>query len=102
MGICVLSSRPKYQLLKISQIVCPVVSNLYSASTRDKRRVRGKSKNISNRSQGYLALSEPRFPSTVSLGYSNTPENRDSNLKSHLTVMLEDINKQMVPRNKLE
>jgi hypothetical protein len=41
----------------------------------------GKGKNISNRTQGYLASSEPNSPSTVSPGYLNTPEKQDSGLK---------------------
>jgi hypothetical protein len=51
--------------------------------------VRDKGKNISNRKQGYLASSEPNSPTTVSPGYSNSPEKQDSDLKSHLTIMIE-------------
>jgi hypothetical protein len=43
----------------------------------------GKPKNISNRNQGYLASSEPSFPTTASPEYINTPEKQDSGLKSH-------------------
>ena len=43
----------------------------------------GKHKNLSNRSQGYLASPEPCSP--------NTPEKQDSDLKSHLMMMIEDI-----------
>ena len=53
--------------------------------------VGGKHKNISNRNQGYLALSEPSSPTTVSLGYPNTPEKQDTDLKSHLMIMIEDF-----------
>jgi hypothetical protein len=56
---------------------------------------RGKGKNISNRNQGYLALSETSFPNTVSPGYSNTPKkekkNQGSDLKSHLMMIIEDF-----------
>ena len=51
-------------------------------------------KNISNRNQGYLASSEPN--STIaSSGYTNTPEKQDSDLKSLLMMMIEDIKKDM-------
>ena len=55
--------------------------------------VRGKGKNISNRNQGYLASSEPSSPTTASPGYPNTPEKQDSDLKSHLMMMIEDFKK---------
>ena len=53
--------------------------------------VRSKCKNISNRIQGYLASLEHSSHTTVSSGYSNTPEKQDSNLKSHLMMMIEDF-----------
>jgi hypothetical protein len=53
--------------------------------------VKGKQKNISNRNQDYLASSEPSSPTTVNLGYSNTPEKQDSDLKSYLMMMIEDF-----------
>jgi hypothetical protein len=54
---------------------------------------RQKNKNISNRIQGYLASSEPNSPSTARPGYPNTPEKQDSDLKSHLMMMIEDSKK---------
>ena len=54
---------------------------------------RGKGKNISNRNQAYLASSEPSSPTTASPGYPNTPEKQDSDLKSHLMMMIEDFKK---------
>jgi hypothetical protein len=39
--------------------------------------VRVKSKDISNRNQGYLASSEPNSPSTASPAYPNRPEKQD-------------------------
>jgi hypothetical protein len=54
---------------------------------------RGNGKNISNRNQAYLASSEPSSPITVSPGYPNTPEKQDSDLKSHLMMMIEDFTK---------
>jgi hypothetical protein len=54
---------------------------------------RGKGKNISNRNQGYLALSEPSSPTTVSSVYPNTPEKQDTGLKSFFMMMIEDFKK---------
>jgi hypothetical protein len=55
--------------------------------------VKGKHKNIRNRNQGYLASSELSSPTTVSPGYPNTPEKEDSDLKSHLMMMIEKFKK---------
>ena len=52
-----------------------------------------KHKNISNRNQRYLASLEPSSPTTASPGYPNTPEKQDSDLKSHLMMMIEDFKK---------
>jgi hypothetical protein len=38
-----------------------------------------------------LASSEPNSPTTASPGYPNTPEKQDSDLKSHLMMMIEDF-----------
>jgi hypothetical protein len=64
-----------------------------STNSRDNQMVRGKGKKISNRNQEYLASSEPSSPTTASLGYPNTPKKQDSDLKSHLMMMIEDFNK---------
>jgi hypothetical protein len=53
----------------------------------------GKCKNISNRNQGYLVSSEPNSPTIASPGYPNTPEKQDSDIKSLLMMMIEDIKK---------
>jgi hypothetical protein len=55
--------------------------------------MRGNSKNINNRHQGHLASSEPGSPTTVSHRYHNTPEKQDSDLKSHLMMMIENFKK---------
>jgi hypothetical protein len=60
-------------------------------NTRDNQMVRGKHKCISNNNQAYLASSEPSSPTTASPGYPNTPEKQDSDLKSHLMMMIEDF-----------
>ena len=58
------------------------------AKTRDNH------KDISNRSQCYLVSSEPSSPTRASPGYPNTHEEQDSDLKSHLMmVMIEDFSK---------
>jgi hypothetical protein len=43
--------------------------------------VNGKSKNLTNRNQDRLALSEPNTPIAASPGYPNTLEKQDSDLK---------------------
>ena len=53
----------------------------------------GKPKNRSNTNQGYLASSEPNFPTIASPGYTIIPEKQDSDLKSLLMTMIEDFKK---------
>jgi chromosome segregation ATPase len=55
----------------------------------------GKLKNRSNRSQGYLASSEPNSPTIASPRYNITPEKQDINLKSLLMMMMEDYRKEI-------
>jgi hypothetical protein len=55
--------------------------------------VRGKGKNISNRNQDYLTSSEPRSPTTVNPGYPSIPEKQDSDIKSHLMMVIKDFKK---------
>jgi hypothetical protein len=55
--------------------------------------VKGKGRNTSNRNKSYLASLEPSSPMTASSGYPNTTEKQDSNLKSHLMIMIEDFEK---------
>jgi hypothetical protein len=52
-----------------------------------------KHKNISNRNQGYLASSKHNSPTIASPGYTFTLEKQDSDLKSLLMTMIEDIKK---------
>ena len=54
---------------------------------------REKCQNISNRNQGYLALSETSSPTTASPGHSNKLGKKDSDLKTHLMIMIEDFKK---------
>jgi hypothetical protein len=64
-----------------------------ASSTRDNQMAGGKCKNISNRNQGYLASSEPSSPTIASPGYPNTRDKQDSDLKSLLMTMIEDVKK---------
>jgi hypothetical protein len=48
-----------------------------------------KHKKLSNRNQGYLASSEPSSPTTESQQIGK----QDSDLKSHLMMMIEDFKK---------
>ena len=60
-------------------------------NTRNKQMVRSKHNNLSNRNQSYLASSEPSSPTTESSVYTNIPEKPDSDLISHLMIMIEDF-----------
>jgi hypothetical protein len=57
------------------------------------RWLEGKHKSIRNKNQGYLASSEPNSPTIASPGYPNILEKQDSDLKSLLTIMIEDFKK---------
>jgi hypothetical protein len=54
---------------------------------------KGKGKNISNRSQVYVASSKLSPPTTASPGFPNTREKQDYDLKSHLMMVIEDFQK---------
>jgi len=54
---------------------------------------RGKCRNPSNRNQDYMASLEPNSPTKANTEYANTTENQDLDLKSHLTMMMEDFKK---------
>jgi hypothetical protein len=55
--------------------------------------VRGKSKNLTNRSQDHSPSSECSTPTSPSPGHPNTPEELDPDLKAYLMMMVEDIKK---------
>jgi hypothetical protein len=55
--------------------------------------VKGKLKNLTNKTQGYLASSEPSFPTTARPGYPNKPEKQDLDLKSHIMMLIKDFKK---------
>ena len=54
---------------------------------------KGKRKNLTNRNQDQSPSSEPSTPTSASPGYPNTPEKQDSDLKSYLMMLVEDIKK---------
>jgi hypothetical protein len=58
------------------------------ANTKDDQRVKSKHKNIGNRNQDYLSLSELSSPTTENPGYPNIPGKQDSDLKSHPMMMI--------------
>jgi hypothetical protein len=55
--------------------------------------VKGKLKNLTNRSQEHWASSEPSTHTTASTGYPNTPKNQGTDLKSYLMMVVEDFKK---------
>jgi DNA anti-recombination protein RmuC len=55
--------------------------------------VKGKRKNLTNRNQDHSPSSEPSTLTSASPGYTNTPKKRDSDLKSYLMMLVEDIKK---------
>ena len=62
----------------------------------------GKPKNIRNRNQFNWTLSEPSSPTRTSPNYLNTPQEKDSDLKSYLIQITEafqeDINNTLKDR----
>ena len=55
----------------------------------------GKHKNRNNRTQGYMASSEPNSPTIASPGYTTTPEKQDMDLKSLLMMIIKDFKKEI-------
>jgi hypothetical protein len=55
--------------------------------------VKGKHKNLTNRNQAHWASSDPSMPIPASPGYPKTPEKQNSDLKSYLTMLVEDFKK---------
>jgi predicted RNase H-like nuclease (RuvC/YqgF family) len=54
---------------------------------------KGKCKKLTNRNQDHSPSSEPSTPNSASPRYPNTPEKQDSDLKSYLMMLVEDIKK---------
>ena len=54
---------------------------------------KGKHKNLTNTNQDHSPSSEPSTPTSASLRYPNTHKKQDSDLKSYLMMMVEDIKK---------
>jgi septal ring factor EnvC (AmiA/AmiB activator) len=55
----------------------------------------GKHKNRNNRTQGYMASSEPNSPTIASPGYTITPEKQEMDLKSFLMILMDDFKKEI-------
>ena len=55
--------------------------------------VKGKLKNLTNRNLDHWKSSEPTMPTITSHGYPNTPEKKDTDLKSNLMMLVEDFKK---------
>jgi hypothetical protein len=54
---------------------------------------KSKRKNHTDRNQDHSPSSEPSTPTSASPGYPNTPKKQDSDLKSYLMMLVEDIKK---------
>jgi glutamyl-tRNA reductase len=54
---------------------------------------KGKHKNLTNRNQDHSASSKLSTTTTMNLGYPKTPEKQDSDLKSYLIMLVEDLKK---------
>ena len=54
---------------------------------------KGRHNNLTNRNQDHSPSSEPSTPTSASPGYPNTPEKQDSDLKSYLTMVVEEFKK---------
>jgi hypothetical protein len=52
---------------------------------------KGKRKILTKRNQEHWASSETSMPTTMSPGYPNTPEKQDTDLKSYLKMVEEDL-----------
>jgi hypothetical protein len=61
-------------------------------NTRDFQMAKGKHKDLTKRNQEHWASSEPSTH-TMSPGYSSTPEKQDSDIKSYLMMVVEDLKK---------
>jgi hypothetical protein len=57
---------------------------------------KGKCKNLTNSNQEHWASSEPSTPTTVSPGYPNKPEKQDTDLKSYLMMVVEDLRRALI------
>ena len=55
--------------------------------------VKDKCKNLTNRNQDHSPSSERSTPTSASPGYPDIPKKQDSDLKSYLMMLVEDIKK---------
>jgi hypothetical protein len=54
---------------------------------------KGKCKNLTNKNQDHSPSSELSTRTSASPGYTNKPKKKDSDLKSYLMMLVEDIKK---------
>jgi hypothetical protein len=54
---------------------------------------KGKLKNLTNRNKDHSPSSEPSTSTSASPGYPNTPSKQESDLKTYLMMLVEDIKK---------
>jgi hypothetical protein len=64
-----------------------------TSNTRDYQMAKGKHKNLTNRNQDHSPSSEPNTAISASSGYPNTTEKQDSDSKSYLMMLVEDLKK---------
>ena len=57
---------------------------------------KGKHKYLTNRNQDHSPSSELSTPTSASPGYPNTPEKQDTDLKSYLMMLVEDIKRVLI------
>ena len=67
-----------------------------TASFRDYQMANGKRKNPTNRNQDHSPSSEHSTPTPPSPGHPNTTENLDTDLKTFLMMMIEDIKRTLI------
>jgi hypothetical protein len=81
-----------YRITNLRGLLLP--GTIRPPNTRNNQMAKDKHKNIINRSQCNIAALEPISSTTASPRYSNTPKEKDSDLKSHIVKIIEeDINK---------
>ena len=58
---------------------------------------KGHQKNTNNKTEQYDTFRTHRYPITASLGYSNTAEAQENDLKSNLIKMIEAFKEEIYP-----
>ena len=87
------NGNPRSTDKKASRTDKPQSETARPANTRENQMAKGKCKNITNRNQGNIALSESSSLTTGNPGYPNTLEKQKQDLKSHFMMLIEDFKK---------